>query len=46
MMKHRVSERFGKPDYAFAFHVSSDVEAGKIAVTEGSPYSAPTPSRS
>ncbi|MDQ2989060.1 MAG: amidohydrolase [Pseudomonadota bacterium] len=39
MMKDRIWERFGRPDYALAFHVSSDVEAGKIAVTEGSPYS-------
>jgi amidohydrolase len=39
MMKDRVWERFGRPDYALAFHVSSDVEAGKIFVTEGSPYS-------
>ena len=39
MMKDRIWERFGKPDYALAFHVSSDVEAGKIFVTEGSPYS-------
>lgn len=39
MMKDRVWERFGRPDYALAFHVSSDVETGKISVTEGSPYS-------
>jgi amidohydrolase len=39
MMKDHIWERFGKPDYALAFHVSSDVEAGKIFVTEGSPYS-------
>jgi len=31
-------ERFGVPDYALAFHVSSRTEAGKINVTEGSPY--------
>jgi len=31
-------ERFGKPDYAFAFHVSSENVAGKINVSEGSPY--------
>lgn len=30
--------RFGKPDFALAFHVSSEHEAGKINVTEGSPY--------
>jgi amidohydrolase len=39
MMKDRVWERFGRPDYALAFHVSSDVEAGKIVASEGSPYS-------
>lgn len=31
-------ERFGTPDYAFAFHVSAQNVAGKINVTEGSPY--------
>ncbi len=30
--------RFGKPDYAFAFHVSSENVAGKINVSAGSPY--------
>ncbi len=30
--------RFGTPDYALAFHVSSSDEAGKINITEGSPY--------
>jgi hippurate hydrolase len=39
MMKDRVWERFGRPDYALAFHVSSDVEAGKIVAVEGAPYS-------
>jgi hippurate hydrolase len=39
MMKDRVWERFGRPDYALAFHVSSDVEAGKIVASEGAPYS-------
>ena len=39
MMKDRVWERFGRPDYALAFHVSSDVEAGKIVATEGAPFS-------
>jgi amidohydrolase len=39
MMKDRVWERFGRPDFALAFHVSSDVEAGKIVASEGSPYS-------
>ena len=31
-------QRFGKPDYAFALHVSSENVAGKINVSEGSPY--------
>jgi hippurate hydrolase len=39
MMKDRVWDRFGRPDYALAFHVSSDVEAGKIVASEGAPYS-------
>lgn len=39
MMKDGIWERFGRPDYALAFHVSSEVEAGKIVAPEGSPYS-------
>ena len=31
-------KRFGKPDYALAFHVASEFEAGLINVSEGSPY--------
>jgi hippurate hydrolase len=31
-------ERFGTPDYALAFHVSSQDIAGIINVSEGSPY--------
>ena len=31
-------ERFGTPDYALAFHVSSNDVAGTINVSEGSPY--------
>jgi hippurate hydrolase len=31
-------ERFGEPDYALAFHVSSNDVAGQINVSEGSPY--------
>lgn len=30
--------RFGKPDYALAFHVSSSGVAGTINVTDGSPF--------
>ncbi|MBA6412514.1 amidohydrolase [Parahaliea sp. F7430] len=39
MMEDNLWQRFGQPDYALAFHVSSDLEAGKIAVTDESPYS-------
>lgn len=38
MMDDDVYGRFGKPDYAFAFHVSAGDEAGKIVVSESSPY--------
>lgn len=39
MMQDQLWQRFGKPDYALAFHVSTEVEAGKVFVDEGSPYS-------
>lgn len=39
MMKDNVWQRFGKPDYALAFHVDASSEAGKISVDEGAPYS-------
>lgn len=38
MMEDNLYQRFGTPDYGLAFHVSSDIEAGKIGVTDGSPY--------
>lgn len=38
MMADNLYDRFGKPDYAFAFHVDADGEAGKITVDESSPY--------
>ena len=38
MMEDGIWERFGRPDFAFAFHVAADDEAGKINVDEGSPY--------
>lgn len=38
MMKDGLYERFGQPDFGLAFHVSSGIEAGKIGVTDGSPY--------
>ena len=31
-------ERFGEPDYAFAFHVATGNPAGRIKVSEGSTY--------
>jgi hippurate hydrolase len=31
-------DRFGQPDYALAFHVASEFEAGRINVSDGSPY--------
>jgi amidohydrolase len=38
MMDDNLWARFGKPDYALAFHVWCGGEAGKLAVSEGSPY--------
>lgn len=39
MVKDDLWKRFGRPDYALAFHVSADVEAGKVHASEVSPYS-------
>ncbi|TQV72603.1 amidohydrolase [Exilibacterium tricleocarpae] len=39
MMADNIWKRFGQPDYAMAFHVSSEIEAGKLVAVEGSPYS-------
>jgi len=38
MRDDEIWERFGKPDYALAFHVSSSGTAGVVNVQEGSPY--------
>lgn len=38
MMADGIWEKFGKPDYAFAFHVDADSVAGKITIDESSPY--------
>jgi len=38
MLEDDLWERFGTPEYALAFHVSSENVAGKINVSEGSPY--------
>jgi len=39
MMEDNLWERFGQPDYAMAFHVSSELPSGKLGVTKESPYS-------
>ena len=39
MMQDQIWQRFGKPDFALAMHVNSEIEAGKIYIDEGSPYS-------
>ncbi len=39
MMEDNLWQRFGQPDYALAFHVSAQLPAGQLAVTEESPYS-------
>ncbi|MFK7888379.1 MAG: amidohydrolase [Gammaproteobacteria bacterium] len=39
MMDDGVWKRFGQPDYAMAFHVSSNLASGKLMAVEGSPYS-------
>ena len=39
MMKDDLWKRFGRPDYALAFHVSADLAAGKVHASEVSPYS-------
>lgn len=38
MKADNIWERFGTPDFALAFHVSSADVAGQINVSEGSPY--------
>ena len=38
MREDGIWDRFGTPDYALAFHVSSNDVAGIINVSEGSPY--------
>jgi len=35
MMEDGLYQRFGKPDYALAFHVTSDMTTGTIAAAEG-----------
>lgn len=38
MMDDNLYKRFGTPDYGLAFHVASAIEAGKVGVTDGSPF--------
>ena len=38
MKEDNVWQRFGTPDYALAFHVSAEDVAGKINISEGSPF--------
>ncbi|MEO1529455.1 MAG: amidohydrolase [Planctomycetota bacterium] len=38
MMQDNLWSRFGQPDIALAFHVWCGGEAGKLSVSEGSPY--------
>ena len=38
MMRDHLWERFGRPDYVLAFHVWCGGEAGKLSVSDGSPY--------
>jgi hippurate hydrolase len=39
MLEDGLFERFGKPDYALAFHVASVLPTGKISAAEGIQYS-------
>ena len=39
MMAEGIWERFGKPDYALAFHVASGIPTGKLVAVVGSPMS-------
>lgn len=39
MMADGIWKRFGQPDYAMAFHVSSITPTGKLVAVVGSPYS-------
>lgn len=39
MMEDGLYQRFGKPDYALAFHVAANLETGKVSAAEGIQYS-------
>ncbi len=40
MKQDGVWAKFGTPDYALAFHVAAEIEAGKLYASEGAAYSA------
>lgn len=39
MREDKLWQRFGQPDYALAFHVSSEIESGKLFAARGAAYS-------
>ncbi|MBA4046709.1 MAG: amidohydrolase, partial [Erythrobacter sp.] len=39
MIEDGLYTRFGKPDYALAFHVAADLETGRVSASEGIQYS-------
>ena len=39
MIADGLYDRFGKPDYALAFHVAAELETGKVSASEGIQYS-------
>jgi hippurate hydrolase len=39
MVDDGLYQRFGKPDYALAFHVAAELETGKVSASEGIQYS-------
>ena len=39
MHQDNLWKRFGQPDYALAFHVTADIQAGKLFVAESAAYS-------
>ena len=39
MMEDGLYQRFGKPNYALAFHVAAELETGKVSASEGIQYS-------
>ena len=39
MREDNIWKRFGKPDFALAFHVSSEIESGKLFAARGAAYS-------